>query len=940
MPTYFGLRPCVRAAALTLTLILSACGGGGGGGSGGQPDAQASDKGGGGDVVTMSGTLSLVETAAVDSDTNDPNQADRRNNDNFDVAQALSTPVNLVGTVNEPGAGPDGPNKTAGDQADVFVVDLQANQTVDLQFAADPGVNDLDLTILDDSHKVVGVSDGTGSSECVRISKAGRYYIAVYAHLGASIYNLRIGSPDSASSCANATNSDGAIVAGQVIAQPLSSTMVASTRTSSVAASTSVSPKQAQGLKSMLDFHREAGLSQLDVPRGAPNLLTLPSTTQARLKGLSQLASYTSFKRASVLAQQAARPASRSESLAQALDTISYAKALMATGQYKFVSLNHRVQLSQVAGDVGSFPPNDPIYPKQRWHYEQINLPAAMDRLVNLPMQPARRPLVAVIDSGIMVDHPDLAPQIEGGRTFVSLNIRNAGELDSANPDDLDVPTAAGDPHFHGSHVAGTIAARTFDGYGAAGIAPMARLMPLRVFDQRRPTGAEDYDIINAMLYAAGLPNRTNLLPPRKADVINMSLGSAQACPAAYVNIIQQVRQAGVIVVVAAGNDARNNDGVAVPVGSPANCPGVVAVGALDAQARQANYSQSGPELRVAAPGGDMSRSTTGEPQGDMVDSTVAIFSPEGKRQPGFAYMQGTSMATPHVAGVVALMKYAYPGLTPELFDAWLSAGKLTDDIGGPGYDTATGYGLINARKAVDVALAEAQNPGPAPQGQITALPFALDFGAQRTSMNLALSATAKTSEVVQQITSSSPALTVNRTGVNAQTGLGSYMVNIDRTRLPAGTSFLSINVQTSSKTLTVQVTVVKQDGGGTGARSANYGTVYVLAIDSSTQDVVDEVMVTAQGGRYNWQLKGPKGQKVYLLAGGDLDWNGFICDAGEPCGVYPLLSNAPTEITLASNLSNLNFSLAPLGTGGVAQAAATRSTASSWTPRLRLPAR
>ncbi len=937
MPTYFGLRPCVRAAALTLTLILSACGGGGGGG---QPDAQASDRGGEGDVVTMSGTLSLVETAAVDSDTNDPNQASRHNNDDFDVAQALSTPVNLVGTVNEPGAGPDGPNKTAGDQVDIFEVDLQANQTVELQFAAAPGVNDLDLTILDDSLEPVGLSTGVGSGECVRIAKAGHYYIAVYAHQGASIYNLRIGTPDTVSSCPNATSAEGAIVAGQVIAQPLDGNMVASTRTSGVAGSTTGAPKQAQGTKSMRAFHREAGLTQLDVPRGAPNLLTLPSTAQARLKGLSQLASYTSFKRASTLAQQATKPTRRSESLAQALDTISYAKALMATGQYKFVSLNHRVQLSQVAGDVGSFPPNDPIYPKQRWHYEQINLPAAMDRLVNLPTQPARRPLVAVIDSGIMMDHPDLAPQIEDGRTFVSLNTRDDGQLDSANPDDLDVPTAAGDPHFHGTHVAGTIAARTFDGYGAAGVAPMARLMPLRVFDQRHPNGADDYDIISAMLYAAGLPNRTNQFPPRKADVINMSLGSSQACPASYVNIIQQVRQAGLIVVVAAGNDARNNDGVAVPVAAPANCPGVVAVGALDAQARQANYSQSGPELRVAAPGGDMSRSTTGEPQGDMVDSTVAIFSPEGKRQPGFAYMQGTSMATPHVAGVVALMKYAYPGLTPELFDAWLSAGKLTDDIGGPGFDSATGYGLINARKAVDVALAEARNPGPAPQGQVTALPYALDFGTQQTSMNLALSATAKTSEVVQQITTSSPAITVNRTNVDTQTGLGSYTVNIDRTRLPAGTSFLSINIQTSSKTLSVQVTVVKQDAGSTGARSANYGTVYVLAINSSTQDVVDEVMVTAQGGRYTWQLKGAKGQKVYLLAGGDLDWNGFICDAGEPCGVYPLLSNAPTEITLDSNLSNLNFSLAPLGTGGVAQAAATGATASNGTPRLRLPSR
>lgn len=910
MPTSLGHGLRARAACLALTLTLTACGGGGGSPS---TNNAATPSSGGVNSVTMSGTLSMVETAAVDSDTNDVRQANRHPNDDFDTAQPLTTPVNLVGTVNEPGAGPDGPNKTLGDEVDGYVATLQADQVVELTFSADPGKNDLELVLFSetDHNNPVGISIGTGSTECVRISQAGRYFIAVYANGGASVYNLRISSPGTSGACPNATSAQALVASNQLVALP---------RSAYVQQPASNGRAQAQSTQSIQSFHSAAGLSELPVPANTPTLLTMPATATARLKGLAQVSSYSDFKRASMLSQAAAQPPARTEGLSVILDTMAYAKSLMRSGQYKYVALNERVNLHQMSASVGAFPPNDPFYPRQRWHYEQINLPAAMDRLASLPSQPTRRPIVAVIDSGIMTDHPDLSGQIENGRSFVSVNF--TGDHDSANPDDPSRPDPeTGEaPHFHGSHVAGTIAAQTFDGYGAAGVAPMARLMPLRVFDPSTPY-ASLYDILQAMLYAAGRPNRSNTVPPRKADVINMSLGSTSACSPAYQDTINQVRQAGVIMVISSGNGANNDKGMTVQVGSPANCRGVVAVGASNVARAQTFYSQSGPELRVTAPGGDFTTSSTGDPVGDQIYSTVPNFTPEGRRVPSGGPMVGTSMAAPHMAGVVALMKYAYPDLTPDKFDEWLNAGKLTDDIGAPGYDTATGYGLINARKAVDVALNEARNPAVAPKGKIVANPFALDFGAQRTSMGLVLNVTATTTDVVKSISSSSPALSISKSNVDAQTGLGTYTVSVDRGKLSLGTQFLTLTITTGTDSFSVEVTVVNQSGAGNSGRLADYGAVYVIAMDAITGDTVDEVTVNAQNGRYTWQLSGPRNASVYLVAGADLDQNGFICEAGEPCGAYPLLSSEMTRLTLSNPLGNLNFSISPIGTGGGTQA-------------------
>jgi serine protease len=217
------------------------------------------------------------------------------------------------------------------------------------------------------------------------------------------------------------------------------------------------------------------------------------------------------------------------------------------------------------------------------------------------------------------------------------------------------------------------------------------RLLPLRVFPAN--SGARTIDVIAAMRYAAGLSNRTGFVPNKRADVINMSLGSDNPCDGAYRTAIADVRAAGTIVVVAAGNSGRNNSGVRAAVGSPANCTGAIAVSATDARRKIANYSSTGSEVVVAGPGGDASVSTTGSGAPDNVYSDIGTFDANGQRQPAFGGMQGTSMAAPHVAGVMALMRYVNPQLTRRRWTPCWHAGTLTDELGPTGRDIDYGYG-------------------------------------------------------------------------------------------------------------------------------------------------------------------------------------------------------------------------------------------------------
>lgn len=275
---------------------------------------------------------------------------------------------------------------------------------------------------------------------------------------------------------------------------------------------------------------------------------------------------------------------------------------------------------------------------------------------------------VAVIDSGVRFDHPDLAPNLLPGYDFVSagsdgsLYTANDGDgrdADASDPGDWSDGTqcASSNSSWHGTHVAGTIAAVANNGVGVVGVAPSAKILPVRALGR---CGGYTSDILSAMVWAAGGTVPGVPTNPNPAKVINMSLGgNSPTCPAPYAQTISTVRSLGATIVVSAGNDAAS-----ASLKSPANCAGVVTVGATSDYGDLAAYSNYGAAVDVSAPGGDRSF------ENKMILSTVdaGTTTPAG---PTYGEMQGTSMATPAVAGTAALLA-SIGSFTPDQMEAAL----------------------------------------------------------------------------------------------------------------------------------------------------------------------------------------------------------------------------------------------------------------------------
>lgn len=881
--------PLVRRAALLAALtVLAACGGGGGGGD----DSVAG--------YSVSGTLSVSANLVVDSDTNDPNQA-RIANDDSAQAQPIAATSQVMGTVNVPRAGADGASHAAGDPSDFFRVTLAAGQTLQLDFTADTAANDLDLYVyrrVGGADVLVGSSTGSSLSECVRVTEAGEYVVQVEAYDGASLYNLRISAAGAGGSCANATSSGAArrLVPGQLIA----GLAEGSGRVRAAGALVSAQP---------------LSLLKGRVAPGRLGLMALADDEKSRRRGLLALAG------ADEATLRAARRPAWMDRLSPdsrlQVETLQYAKRLAASGAFDYVTVNRPLHATAL---VGSFPPDDPRYALQRWHYEQIALPAAMDALVALSPQPSQRPIVAVLDTGIVADHPDLAGQITAGYDFVQ-DAASAGDGNGLDADPDDFRTADAQPSFHGTHVAGTVAAATYNGTGVAGVAPMAQVMPIRVLGK----GGEGtfYDILQGLRYAAGLANDSGSVPARRADVANLSLGaSGVACDSASATLIAQVRAQGTMIVAAAGNESDRDSGRVAAVDYPANCAGVLAVTATDAQRGVAYYANGGDELALAAPGGDMRVATTGSGLPDGIYSTLATFDAGGVRTPTYGQYQGSSMATPHVAAVLALMRWVHPAITPEQVDALLQAGELSDDAGATGHDSEYGWGIVDAAKAVRAAIA-LKNGGSAPgiQGVVEAQPSALDFGTTTSSLEFTLRVTAPTDETVGAVGDDSAAVSVAPVAVDAA-GLGRYRVTVDRSGLAAGVYTPQITVTTSRRTLTLPLSIQKLDATST----PDIGPIYVLVYDATGDKVLKQAMLRASGGVYRYRIDGLDAAAVTVLAGSDYDNDGVVCSSGEACGAYPVLGVSLTPVPLGADRSGLDFLLSAVGSGNAEAASRAAS--------------
>jgi serine protease len=300
--------------------------------------------------------------------------------------------------------------------------------------------------------------------------------------------------------------------------------------------------------------------------------------------------------------------------------------------------------------------------------------------------------VVAVLDTGVRFDHPDLQPVASGGNLLpgydmisdaVNANDGDGRDADASDPGDwltqaeisqvggrfYQCTTSPEDSSWHGTQMSGLIAALTNNGLGMASIGRNVRVLPVRVLGK---CGGAQSDIIAAMRWAAGLSVPGVPANPNPARVINLSLGSASPCDAAYQDVVNQVTAAGTVIVVAAGN---GTGGYAVT--RPANCVGVVAVAAIRHVGTKVGYSNLGPEVAISAPGGNCVNPGLNDPCLYPLLSTWNSGTTTPKDPTyidSYNYFYGTSLSTPLVAGTVALMLSAQPTLTPYQVRALLQS--------------------------------------------------------------------------------------------------------------------------------------------------------------------------------------------------------------------------------------------------------------------------
>ena len=306
---------------------------------------------------------------------------------------------------------------------------------------------------------------------------------------------------------------------------------------------------------------------------------------------------------------------------------------------------------------------SDPLAATEQWYLgasqpAAINANAAWDLTTG-----SDNVVIAVIDTGVRFDHPDLTGRLltgydfvsgDGGGTFKTANDGDGRDGDASDPGDWVAPAdscgASSNSSWHGTRTSGIIGAMTNNGVGVAGITWSAKILPVRVLGK---CGGFNSDVLAGMLWAAGQPVQgvpTNTTP---ANILNISLGGEGACDSASADVTSQLASQGVLIVVSAGNEGG-------PVDSPANCPGAMGILGLRHAGTKVGFSSLGPQIAIGAPGGNCVNTGAGQ---ECVYS-IGTATNFGTTTPGtnsytnrFDHIDvGTSFSAPIVSGIAGLM--------------------------------------------------------------------------------------------------------------------------------------------------------------------------------------------------------------------------------------------------------------------------------------------
>lgn len=356
--------------------------------------------------------------------------------------------------------------------------------------------------------------------------------------------------------------------------------------------------------------------------------------------------------------------------------------------------------------------PIDYYFSENHWHLKSLavqglNLPDAWEHTKG-----SSEVVVAVVDSGILASHEDFdANRILPGYDFVSqdsdelvtfirANDGDGWDSDPTDPGDWVTSSDSSDygsplygcnvrnSSWHGTHVAGTIGAASNNNRGVTGVDWTSKILPVRALGK---CGGYTSDIIAGIVWAAGGAIEGVPINGNPADIINLSLGGSGVCLESEQEAIDLARSAGATIVVAAGNESDAASGY-----SPANCDNVIVVGAHDNQGHLSDFSNYGSEVDVLAPGGSNTAISC--------DNSILSLSNTGLQSPvadDYRCNIGTSMAAPHVSGLVALMLSRNPNLTPDQIETLLKSSARSFPSYSGCFGSNCGAGIADASAAI-----------------------------------------------------------------------------------------------------------------------------------------------------------------------------------------------------------------------------------------------
>ena len=780
--------------------------------------------------IQIKGSAVALFNQKIDKDINDIRSSPEENN-SLNTAQELESNSIVSGFVGLSGSIPaGGALSSTADPSDFFQVSLIGPKEAFLHFTK--ATADIDL-FLYQNNTLINSSQTSGQTEVLPIPRSGNYIIEVRARSEASNYELRI------------------------------------QNTSSI-----------NQIKAEAHYH----LADPFIPNEALILRANTSHITQITQPHANTSSAIELKKFTINLDKSIQSTHKKNLLkSKTLDKI---KALEKKDDILIAEPNFIRSLSVMQRALNSSALTPPTPPNDYYQSIQWNLNNISTHQANLASRGNSSITVAVIDSGILHNHPDLGNNIIQGYDFVSSTSSSLDgdgiDNNAEDPGDLVNITSSS---FHGTHTASIIGALTNNAQGISAIAPNVSIMPIRALG--KDGQGSNYDIMQSILYAAQLSNDSNTIPLKKADVINLSLGGSSYSTLEQ-NVINRAKNAGSILVAAIGNDASEISYY------PASYANVIAVSASTYNNELAHYSNYHSSVDLSAPGGDITVDLNNDFNNDGILGCWADDSSDTIR---YAYVlaQGTSSAAPHVSAVIALMKSLHPNLSYDNLMSLIQSGSITDDLGDTGKDKKFGYGKINALKATNQANALTQSA----LSDLTSTPTSLRFRWHENDQNitLRLKESAPQTLSITQIDAEHNWITISTESINSNK-LGSYIISVDKSTLSDNQVFESSVTFTDSRNK--KHTVLIQVETNSPNKNAEAGKLYLSLVDSMTFKTALTTNLRLENGKYDFALENlDDTNSYYLYISSDKDNDGLICGLGEICGSWPS-PEAPLPITIS----------------------------------------